>query len=184
MELLESFLPLVIFLLYLLSQVRKARRNAQTQPPPIEPADRAEDRAAPRRTPFEELVRQIQEAAEAEREAATPSPRPAPGASPIRPDPEFRAVGSFEHEQHGFGLENAFSEEAFEQLPRGLDITEHPPGHLDAGPHALRPPTTVKPPKEAHPLLATLRHPDSARQAFVLKEIFDAPRSRRRHRLP
>ena len=116
-------------------------------------------------TPFEQLMKQIEEAVEEQqaeqgavqlpRETPTVRLPPRPTVAP-EPEPEFHEVGGFDseigfesegafesaarspHEDHGFGLSSPFSEEAFEQLPRGLDITEHAPGHLDVSPH--RPP--------------------------------------------
>lgn len=189
MDWIESLLPFLIFLFYLWSQVRKARRKAQ--PAPTASVERAEapppPRAPPRRTPFELLIEQIQAAAEAEREADAPTfpsprPQPAPTASPLPgAASEFELTGAFEHDRHGFGPENPFSEEAFERLPLGLDITEHPAGHLDAGPHVLRSDQASTGP---HPLVTMLRNPGAARRAVALKEILDGPRSKRPYRRP
>ena len=193
MEWLESLLPLVIFAIYFLSRLRKAARQPQRQPAPQDPhlvtqtpeareeaADGAPSPPPTERpaTPFEALVQQIQEAA---REAARDTmgePRPEP------PEPEFQPVGAFEHEAHGFGPDNPFSEEAFEQMPRGADIAEHATGHLDYDPHDALPdvtPHTEPTPRAApHPLVARLRRPSTAREAVVLREILDRPRVLRR----
>jgi hypothetical protein len=198
MEWLEPFIPLIILALYFLSWLR--RQSARPQRPPSAPAPegpRAE-------TPFEQLIRQVQQAAEeakraeaAERTATrAPSepappparrtlPKPAPRRLPAA-EPEFREVGAFEHEAHGFGPSNPFSEEAFEHLPRGADVTEHLPGHLLGGPHGAlssertASSTRTAEPTRQHPLVERLRAPDSARDAFALREILDAPLARRR----
>jgi hypothetical protein len=91
-------------------------------------------------------------------------------------------VGAFEHERHGFDPSSPFSEEGFEHLSLGGDVTEHAPGHLLHDPHGLHP--NAEPPKQPHPLVARLRQPGSARDALALREILDAPRARRPFRRP
>ena len=109
---------------------------------------------------------------------ATPNQRSAFEAA----DTEFRPVGEFEHDAHGFGRQNPLSEEVFEQRPAfvttgGTDpIGTHTPPPVD-----LTTPIEVeKPTSSAGPSLASiLRDPQRAREAFILHEVFDGPRSRR-----
>jgi hypothetical protein len=224
MDWLENLLPFILLFIYFLSRLGR-QRNEQARPgTPDRPAAPSPPQAAPPRapTPFEELIRQIQLAAEEAKQAqappasapssrgasppsgqaaptrrgartqafapppgefAPPAPRalvPVP-APPSRPGtPEFHEPGGFEHDRHGFTLESPFSEEAFEELARGADVSEHAPGHLDYDPHRLARP--LETPTRPHPLIARLRRPGAARDAFALREILDAPRSRRRRR--
>lgn len=194
MEWLEPLLPLLIFAIYFLIQLGKRRgADRRPAPQPSEPASEAAPRVATTRapTPFEELIRQIQQAAEETQRARQPAPppppeppRPARTLAPRRPpparpaSPEFHAVGGFEHERHGFDPASPFSEEAFQHLARGADVTTHAPGHLDHDPHGLRSPTDSE--RRAHPLVARLRNSRTAREAFALRAVLGAPRARRR----
>lgn len=182
MDWIENLLPFVLLFIYFLSRLGKNRQRQGRAAAPSAPRTEPEAQAAP--TSFEELIRQIQKAAEETRTAQKPTPaaprpsRPAP--PPIGSD--FRLVGGFEHEEHGFGPENPFSDENFERLPRGLDVTEHAPGHLSYDPHGIPRTPATPAPKRRHPLAERLRTPGSAREAFALREILDAPRSRRPRR--
>ena len=196
---LDTLLPLILLALYFLTQLRRGDKGKRRTPTPSDPlttrdVEGESDQSASAPTPFELLVRQIQEAAqEAQRAQAPPPPDPAPPPPParrtLRPpasvEPrEFESLGGFEHERHGFGLDNPFSEEAFERLPRGADVTEHAPGHLDHDPHAPRGRrrSPRRPARKGHPLAARLRETGDARDAFALREILDAPLARRRRR--
>ena len=195
MDWLEPFLPFVLLALYFLSWIRKQGRQAQHTEGPSPSVPEA-PRAS---TPFEELIRQIQHAseeakrAEAARRAEATRPTsplaqapgavrssPAPSSLRLAPsEPEFHALGAFDHEEHGFGPSSPFSEEAFEHLARGTDVTEHAPGHLLDDAHGLFGAEGLPTPAR-HPLVERLRHPDAVRDAFALREILDTPRARRR----
>jgi hypothetical protein len=182
----ESLLPLLIFAIYLLSQLRSRRK-------PSAPAPEDAVEPAPSRPPtsFEELIRQIQQAAEAKQAEparpipepiAVPTPAPVPPARIERVDTEFRPLGGFPHEQHGFDESNPFSEEAFERLPQDPPPPAHAPGHLDYDPHGLRqPPTPVPPPAHAS-IIERLRQPGGAQDALVIQAILERPRQRSRRR--
>ena len=117
-----------------------------------------------------------------------PSPMPVPTRRPVTGlsrEPEFRDIGSFAgesvfesertpaHERHSFGLDRPFSEEAFERLERGRDITEHAHPSLAPLPPARRP-------SRAENWRDRLTDPKHAQDALVLKEIFSGPWSPRR----
>ena len=158
--------------------VRLAARAQEFAPPPGAFAPAARELAPTAQT----FVPPAQAFAPAARELAPPGSRtlvPAPPAPGQRGPAEFREIGGFEHEQHGFTPDNPFSEAAFAQLPRGQDLTEHAAGHLERSPHGLfaRPAA----PKRRHPLVERLRgQPGAARDAFALSVILGPPRARRR----
>lgn len=144
-----------------MEQMEEAIREANGEPPA---------------TPEREVVIEVPETPE-----AIPSPMPVPTSRPVvaagSREPEFHAIGGFEresgfegarrspHEEHGFGLDQPFSEERFEQLARGRDITEH--AHAPLAP--------LDPPARESKWSAMLQHPESAQDAFVLAQIFDGP---------
>ena len=183
MEWLESLLPILIFIVYFLSQFRKRRPKT---PPPAPNGEFAPAPAAQKPTPFQELLRQIQEAAEAsQRESPQPEPVPSPAPSaipspsaPSEPTPDFHPVGGFEHDAHGFGPANPFSEEAFERQPPGAPPPAHAPGHLDYSPHTpLRQPTR-RAPASTSSIVERLRRPGGLRDALILQAILDRPQPR------
>lgn len=201
----DAFIELlpILFLLayYLLGRKRKQLQKRRVEAPT------PEGEVAPP-TPFEEFVRQMEEAMrdasgetqpkpepveiEVQRpDEPLPSPMPVATTRPVtsaggRKESGFRSLGSFgaeasfessrtsAHEKHGFGLDQPFSEERFESLARGRDITEH-----------LHPPLA---PRHHAPLPATrasawrqrLQNPKQAQDALVLTEIFSGPWSPRR----
>ena len=179
MEWLESLLPILIFIVYFLSQFRKRRRKT---PPPVPNGELAPASAERKPTPFQELLRQIQEAAEAsQRETPQPDPEPSitlsPSPAPSLPK-SFQSVGGFDHEAHGFGPESPFSEEAFERQPQGAPSPLHATGHLDYSPHApLRQPSR-KPPASTSSIVERLRRPGGLRDALILQAILDRPHQR------
>ncbi|MEM1057307.1 MAG: hypothetical protein AAGI52_17455 [Bacteroidota bacterium] len=122
-------------------------------------------------------------------EAPPPPALPIPTKRPVtsvggRTEPEFRDLGSFQaetafesswespHERQGFGLDQPFSEERFEHLARGRDITEH-----DHAPLFTPPPARSSRTERWRRQLAD---PKQAQDALVLKEIFSGPWSPRR----
>lgn len=189
MEWLESLLPLLLLLIYFMAQVRK--RGAK--PPPV--AGEAHEVEPPRkRTPFEEIIRQIQEAAadaQADRQGVVPETTTvfAGAPPPSMPPParsadtsEFHGLGGFDHETHGFGAVNPFSEESFEMQAPSPPPPAHERGHLDYSPHSTLGDVAEVSGRgrKRHPLVARLRTADGLRNAFIMKEILDRPVSRRR----
>ncbi len=172
---------LIIFLLiFLVPVLRRLFEKKRPDPADMEASPEPLPRAE--RDPIAEALRQMRE--------AFGEPAPAPSAPlPQNPPPvtarptEFRALGEFEHEAHGFGRENPLSEEVFEQRPafstRGSTdrIRRDALEEID-----LTTPLEVKAPTDSSSsgLAHRLRDRQSARDAFVLKEILGPPRSRRR----
>lgn len=195
MEGLVDLLPLLLIAAYYLLRGRKRTEQRRKKAPqtPLVGRTASEPQGL---TPFQQFMQQIEDAvAEASGESLdetseleppkpVPSPLPAPPAKPVRPAPEFRAVGgSFDaprpvdHVQHGFGAENPLSEESFErrspQAPQQRSRGPLP------DPHGLRQksePASV--PGTAH-WRAKLRDPKAAREAFVLQTIFGSRGGRR-----
>lgn len=200
MDALVDFLPLLFLAVYyLLGRKRKQlQRKRQTAPT----AESGEPKGP---TPFEEFVRQMEEAMreasgepreEDQRQpeptpatSAPPSPMPVPTRRPLptlggRREPEFREMGSFEseatferhrrpaHEAHGYGIDQPFSEERFERMPRGLDETAH--AHAPLAPRIRPTPSRVSYWRNR------LKDPKQAQDALVLTEIFSGPWSPRK----
>ncbi len=199
MEWLESLLPLLLLLIYFLAQVRKrgAARKAAAKTPTVEtPTSETPGVQASRKlTPFQEIIRQIQEAAEqaqAEQQAPTPATANTVAETPevvLPPQPsalslersDFHNLGGFEHDEHGFGQENPFSEENFENQPASPPPPAHAPGHLDYDPHESlwgrsAPSITGRKP---NPVIKRLQSSSGLKEALILKEILDPPVSRR-----
>ena len=158
-------------------------------------------------SPFEAFVQQMEDAMrdasgepplETVNEPLAPEALPVPSRPSVpvrRPVPEtrreFKPVGSFErerafekaarapHDEHGYGPDNPFSEERFERLARGRDITEHAQGHLQYSPHGL---SASPPPRRisaASRWRKRLRDPEQAQDALILTEIINGPWSPR-----
>ena len=179
---------LIILLLFLFPVISrlfgKKTRPGQPQAPS------AESDPSPSSTgdPLADALRQIREAlgeVQPESTPAPPKPRPEPPRSAVpepAAHPEFRGLGAFEHDEHGFGRSNPLSEEVFEQWPEvqqrgGTDrIEQKPLKQVD-----LATPLEVKQvaPATRSGLADTLRDPARAREAFVLQEVLGPPRSRR-----
>lgn len=199
MEWLESLLPLLLLLIYFLAQVRKrgAARKAAAKTPTVEtPTSETPGVQASRKlTPFQEIIRQIQEAAEqaqAEQQAPTPATANTVAETPevvLPPQPsalslersDFHEQGGFEHDEHGFGQANPFSEENFENQPASPPPPAHAPGHLDYDPHESlwgrsAPSITGRKP---NPVIKRLQSSSGLKEALILKEILDPPVSRR-----
>ena len=138
---------------------------------------------APGDDPLAEALRQIR-AALAEPE---PTPHAAPktvaASAPARS--EFHALGAFEHDEHGFGRSNPISEEIFEQrepassFARAQRIKEQALNKVD-----LKKPIEVTRDVSATTadMARMLTDHTRLREAFVMKEILDPPRSVHRGR--
>ena len=196
MDALVDLLPLVfIGLYYLLAARRRARiqkaerrRDEAPQEALVTSDGTASGTTPAEPTPFESFLEQLEVAmAEAggvdapERPDSEEEPRPA---SPVAEDPsartpEFHApAGSFDapqpvdHEAHGFGDANPFSEERFERAP--AFVAERPPADATYDPHGLRRPS-VAPRRASRPATdwrRRLQDPQAARDAFLLQTIF------------
>lgn len=190
---------LLILLLFLFPVIsRLFGGNKKPTPQRTRPLPRPDDAARRPEVedPLADALRQIREAlgeVEPEPEPAPPPPSP-PKPLPERPrpvlpapvrEPEFRGLGAFEHEEHGFGRSNPLSEEVFERQPafqkRGATdrIEQKPLKQVD-----LTTPIEVKKVTQATRETAAdvLRDPARAREAFIMKEVLGPPRSLRRPR--
>ena len=180
----ELIFWLAIVVIYLIVQLRGAAKKQQRQRTSVPvPPD-----AAPTRTPseaptLEEALREIRQAMGLEEPPAEVLPPPVPSTpAPPKPKPqeppdEFRPIPTH------------FADEAFEGRP-----TAFGPAHSIHGPAptprpALPKPRVVKavpippsPPRSAAPddISRKLYEPTTAREAFVLAEIFGPPRALRR----
>ena len=205
MEWLETLFPLLLLLIYFLARARKRgakRRAAAAEAPTIQtPASETPGVQQPKRpTPFQEILRQIQEAAEqaqaekarAEQQeqasgapntvVATPPPEVVLPPAPSLDTLDFHKQGGFEHDEHGFGRANPFSEERFEIQPASPPPPAHAPGHLDYDPHESLGRTSAPSiqGRKPHPLVKSLQNSSGLKEALILKEILDPPRSLRR----
>ena len=162
-------------------QMETAMREASGEPAPPTPAPRA---LPPAEEPATATRTSVPTARVIPPSRLGSASGDAPGA--------FHGLGSFErelrfeeaarpaHEIHSFGADNPFSEEAFEHLARGRDITEHAPGHLQASPHAPLRPRRSAPGTHASYWRQRLTDPRHAQDALVLSEIFGGPWTPRR----
>ena len=203
MEWLESLFPLLLLLIYFLARARKRAAKRQAAAAETPTAETPGVQQPKRPTPFQEILRQIQEAAEqpqaekarAEQQeqasgapntvVATSSPEvvlPQPPPAPSLDKPDFHKQGEFEHDEHGFGAENPFSEERFEIQPASPPPPAHAPGHLDYDPHESLGRTSAPSiqGRKPHPLVKSLQNSSGLKEALILKEILDPPRSLRR----
>ena len=193
----EDLLPLLAIGAYWLVRAMRSSKRKQGGPRPAPTGAKAP-------SPFEQLMLQLEEALDTPRDeapadaAAAPErsgepPRPVErqAARPPAPRPP-RAVPTsfddagigdyegFDHDRHGFGQENPLSEEAFERRPRFAPRPTTPPRRYD--PHGLAPAPKPPPRRRAVSWATRLRDPAAAREALVLKTIFEGPwrpRSRR-----
>lgn len=187
-----DLLILLLFLLPVLQRIFGKKQPAQKgkRPRPA-PADVEEWQGAEMDDPLGEALRQIREAlgeAEPEPEPVVTAPRREGLRAPERPvnrPSEFHEIGAFEHEEHGFGLSNPISEELFEQRAAFDEqaatdrIKQKPLESVD-----LSTPIEVKKVATSSKTSAAeyLRSRKRAREAFILKEVLDPPRSRRPRR--
>ena len=192
----EDLLPLLAIGAYWLVRAMRSTKRKQAGPRP------APTGAAKAPSPFEQLMLQLEEALDAPRDAAPADadaaaaperseepPRPverqaerppAPRAAPRPPravpthfdDAGIGDYHGFDHDRHGFGQDNPLSEEAFERRPRFAPRPKTPPRRYD--PHGLAP-TPKPPPRRAVSWATRLRDPAAAREALVLKTIFEGP---------
>jgi hypothetical protein len=184
-ENLVDLLPLVfIALYYLLAGRRKAKQREaarqRTEAPQEALVQHERSGEVRSDTPFESFLEQLEtamaEAGGIETEARTVESTPVPPAA-IETVPEFQTPkGSFDapdavdHEAHGFGAANPFSEESFERAP----AYSAPPASGDPGydPHQLQPPRPTRRTPTAPAWSRRLNDPQTARDAFVLQTIF------------
>lgn len=186
----EDLLPLLAFAAY---WIFRAMRGSNKKKRGAQPASSAPTgQKAP--TPFEQLMAQLEQALEepgdadaadladpVERQAERPpapraAPRP-PRAVPAGFDDQGDAIGDYEgfdHEEHGFGQENPYSEEVFEQRPR---FAPRPTVEAPAyDPHGLSERRSNAAPRgRAVSWSERLHDPAAAREALVLKTIFEGP---------
>jgi len=165
MENLLDFLPALIFFWIIARAIRGAgrRRNAPGRPP--QPGQAAPAPPSAGLSGFEELVRRLEQAAEAQNTRVAPAlappalrpPAPAAALTPATDD--FRFIG---------GLGEPFQETEFHEthpLSEKADLERM----LSDGP----------PPRLQHPLARRLREVATAREAILLKDVLGPPRSRR-----
>ena len=185
MENLVDLLPLAfIVLYYLLAGRRKAKQRAAArnraeapQEALVQSGSGTEVRGD---TPFESFLEQLEaamaEAGGVEEPRAVESTPVPPSPLETAPKPEFHSPrGSFDapdagdHEAHGFGDENPFSEEAFERAPAFTAPSAS--GNRAYDPHGLRP-EPVRHRTATPDWRRRLGDPQTARDAFVLQTIF------------
>lgn len=188
---------ILLFLLPVLQRIFGKKKPAQTpkrQPAPTGETGEAGNWPPPEMDdPLGEALRQIREAlGETEPEPEPVAPAPATRPSEFHATPwqtertgEFHEVGAFEHEEHGFGRSNPLSEELFERQPAFQEqaatdrIKQKPLGSVD-----LTTPIEVKKVATSTKTSAAeyLRSRARAREALIMKEVLDPPRSRRPRR--
>ncbi len=189
-----DFGDLVILLILLAPLLRRlfGKKQKPTSLPPRDAVDGLPS-ARPVEDPLAEALRQIRVAlAEPEPTAppvaASSPPKPLPARpKPLGPKPkrtpEFHVLGAFEHDEHGFGKSNPISEETFER--KGVSsastdrIKQNALHKVD-----LRTPIEVQhdDPASASDFAHMLTDAARLREAFVMKEILDPPRSKHRGR--
>ncbi len=180
MEDLTEFLPFLLFLLYAILRVLRGRKRTSEQPTPLPDVDVEASSAAQPRTDFDQLARHLESLISGSPvDAKSPPPRPEP-----RYEPEFHnsevdvdESASFQHEIHGFGAENPFSEESFERRKAFAPTPRVSASGFD--PHDLKRSSGV-PEKPVSPWTKRLADPKRAREAFVFQTILERPRDRKR----
>ena len=181
MDVLAEFLPFLLLILYAVLRALRGRKASPQQPAPLPDAD-VDERTSPQRTDLDELARHLEALVSGRPiETATPPPPPKPQRVPEFHNAEapVNENDSFQHQQHGFGPENPYSEESFERQPafvrtrRSIDLAAFDP-------HDLKKRTPVAPPPPASRWTKHLADPKRAREAFVLQTILERPQERRR----
>jgi hypothetical protein len=192
---LGDLLILLLFLLPFLSRLfgKQDKPTPQRQRPLPTPDGRERAPRPDLEDPLGEALRQIREAL-GETETEPERPQRQTVERPLEAPAEFREVGEFEHDEHGFGRSNPLSEEVFENRPayremRGTDrldqmatdrIKQKPLKSVDLT-TPLEVDRTVG--TEATETTAdALRDPKRAREAFIMKEVLGPPRSQQRLR--
>lgn len=200
----EDLLPLLAIAAYwIIRAVRGSNKKKGARPAaPVATGKKAVKKAP---TPFEQLMAQLESALEepnaepSDSAAAVPPPRPverqaerppAPRAMPKPPravpigfdSSDTGDTGGFDHDRHGFGRENPLSEEVFESRPRFAPrpATQARPRY---DPHDLKRAPAPPPRRRAVSWAERLRDPAAAREALVLKTIFEGPWTPRTGRL-
>ncbi|WP_412063147.1 hypothetical protein [Rubrivirga sp. IMCC45206] len=193
MDAIIELLPLLfVGAYYLLASRRKAQQRKQAAQTPLV-SESGPEGSTQGPTPFEAFLANLEEslaqAGGVETEAAVepiapPEPEPIVPAAPVVDRPvtalgsEFSGVmGSFDHDAHGFGIENPYSEESFERAPAFTEPALRP---LDYDPHKLRRKTRQEP--DGTSWNDRLSDPAAARDAFVLQTVFGKRGGLRRDR--
>ena len=175
MEFLVEFFPLLLFVLYAVLRAISARGKAAN--PDAKPGEQANTQERPQATGLDELARHLETlmGGDLQSEPRRPAPEPEP-----RYEPEFQTseVEIDESKSHGFGYENPLSEEAFESMPAlsGSVARRDTPSAFD--PHQLK--TSPEPRRRRSRWTERLASSSGAREAFVLKTIFERPGGRGR----
>ncbi|WP_412067612.1 hypothetical protein [Rubrivirga sp. IMCC43871] len=186
MEAILELLPLLfIGAYYLLTSRRKAQKRKQAAQTPLVSGARPEKSPTPFEAFLANLEQSLAQAGGVEPEdqtapLAAPAPEPILPAAPppARPIPalgsEFAApTGSFDalvpvdHDAHGFGAENPYSEERFERAPAFVEPAR---ASEDFDPHGLRRKRRPRPTRTRW--RQRLSDPAAARDAFVLQTVF------------
>ena len=184
-----DFGDIIILLILFAPLLRRlfGKKQRPTPPPTGKGIGQQPSLAPPDGDPLAEALRQIREAL-AEQEPASVAP---PKASPPKPapaklEPEFHALGSFEHDEHGFGASNPISEELFERRDRveqkaasTARIKQKALDKVDLN----RPIEVTRHRSQSAASIARMLTDETRlREAFVMKEILDPPRSLSRER--
>lgn len=125
---------------------------------------------------LDELLRQLQEAAEQQKRTGLPG---APPAQPARPHPVDEAQRRFREAQRRAEEQRRA---AGARLPDAQAAEEEDPGESNTRRTVADSPAAVvsSPERREHPLMARLRAPGGVREAVILSEILRRPGSRRR----
>ena len=195
----EDLLPLLLVAAYWAVRALRSRSAKAVKRTPEAAGSTPGGSQAP--TPFEQLMKQLElslQEPRAEGEATDASPdrppvepaRPverhaerdsAPRAAPKPPravpigfgDSAVGDFEGFEHEEHGFGAANPYSEETFERRPSFAPRPKRRDADYD--PHGLRTRSAASPRRGAVSWSERLHDPAAAREALVLKTIFEGP---------
>ena len=160
----------------LMQQLEDALEEPQRQATPsdAEPVEPARLEALPSvgDTDHAGTARPVERQAERE-PAMRAAPRP-PRAVPIAFEPPAVFEEAFDHDAHGFGAENPLSEESFESRP--AFSSRHRPVAPTSGPRGRRAENKAATARRpASRWAARLHDPAAAREALVLKTIFEGP---------
>ena len=161
----EIVLAIAWVLLALLRKRARAGRAASGAPDVAEASEPI--------TPDESLERLLRQFG-----LEVPAP-PEPERTPVEAKEDTPLPGGFEHERHGFGAENPFSEQSFENRPAFTPRKPAPPVR-SYDPHALR--STPEPTRRPSTWAQRLSTPEAARDALVLTEILERRGGRRQPR--